>query len=132
MMTKEIAQALVGHTPGPWEYKDRFSYTLGMVEVSGPRMGVRGFTIATDVTPDQANVTRANARLIAAAPDLLTAYLASEEENERLREALGDIARQRTTAEMPEAERYDADVETGYIECIMRARQALKPKEPKP
>ena len=64
--------------------------------------------------------------------DLLTAYLASVEENERLRESLGDIARQRTTSEMPEAERYDADVETGYIECIMRARQALKPKEPKP
>ena len=118
MMTPEIALALVGHTPGPWEYKDRFSYTLGMVEVSGPRMGVRGFTIATDVTPDQANITRADARLIAAAPDLLIAYLASVEENERLREALMEVAEMCNWA--------TATAVSEYI------TNALKPKEPKP
>jgi hypothetical protein len=44
-----------------------------MREVSGPALTCRGFTIATDVDAAQAARIEADARLIAAAPDLLEA-----------------------------------------------------------
>ena len=63
-------------TKGPWRVeKDGAGRHLGMLEVIGPRMTCRGFTVATDVSPEMAAITRADAALIASAPDLAAAYL---------------------------------------------------------
>jgi hypothetical protein len=60
------------HTPGPWvvEIDKR---TWGWVEVAGPSFRAGGPTQATDLTPADEAQRIADARLIAAAPDLLEA-----------------------------------------------------------
>ena len=85
-MTPEIAQALVGHTPGPWR-RSRMSNTA--IEGSNGR-GVCSTGGYSDNHSNGAYVDEniANADLVEAAPALRIAYLASEEENERLREEL--------------------------------------------
>jgi hypothetical protein len=60
------------HTPGPWAVIHSTVHP-GMVEVFGPRIQVRGFTVATDIDAGTADRIEADARLIAAAPDLLAA-----------------------------------------------------------
>ena len=60
------------HTPGPWVIERPINH-VGMVEIDGPSLTCRGFTIATDVDAQRAACIEADARLIAAAPDLLEA-----------------------------------------------------------
>ena len=110
MMTPEIAQALIGHTPGPWEWDKWHSdldpvWVMGMAQADGYINWISKCHVA-------------DARLIASAPDLLIAYLASVEENERLREALMEVAEMCNWA--------TATAVSEYI------TNALKPKEPKP
>ena len=56
---------MADHTPGPWEYREP-----GGEEVFGPAIYAPG---AHDTDPLAAAKTEADARLIAAAPDLLAA-----------------------------------------------------------
>lgn len=56
------------HTPGPWTVIRNENDHWGMRRVDGPKMSVVGFTIATDVSQEQAETIEADARLIAAAP----------------------------------------------------------------
>ena len=64
----ETKQPIVGHTPGPWRWRGK---TITGAEVSGPD-GINGRVICTFGDMWKGNNERsANARLIAAAPDLL-------------------------------------------------------------
>lgn len=96
MITKEQAQALEGHTPGPWAaHKMRSVFQIhqeGVTPGYAERIaeviywqdnhtGPRGNPLIDDA--------RANARLIAAAPDLLATVIALHERVERLTEANG-------------------------------------------
>ena len=60
-------------TPGPWRVVYEPRGVVGMVDVVGSRLRVRGFTIAADVTEAQGRQTMADAHLIAAAPALYEA-----------------------------------------------------------
>jgi len=68
--TEGLAALLAAATPGPWAIEENGHGHRGMVEVKGPRVKCVGFMIATDVSAAQAEVTRANAALIARAPEL--------------------------------------------------------------
>jgi len=59
----------VKHTPGPWEYHEELRARMSYV---GDRERVVA-GIPNDTDPKEMEVTRANARLIAAAPTLLAA-----------------------------------------------------------
>ena len=72
------------HTPGPWTVKPE-EVDRAYIRIRGTRLGGR-FKIANVLTPNyegshprEADETRANARLIAAAPDLLEALQAAVE-----------------------------------------------------
>jgi len=63
-----------GHTPGPWQSQhdydiDGICAIIGNID--GPDDGRMHFTHICEVMTDDADEARANARLIAAAPDLL-------------------------------------------------------------
>lgn len=64
------------HTPRFWVVECP-SHHPGMVEVVGPAMSCRGFTVATDVDEAKAARIEADARLIAAAPDMYEALKAA-------------------------------------------------------
>lgn len=93
------------HTPGPWSY--RMGH-IGDAGIEGPYGEDIGFVNISDGF-DEPNFypTEANARLIAAAPDLLAALeevtaiyrddLATEDEPACIRRALAAIARARST-----------------------------------
>ena len=75
------------HTPGPWETKPE-ECDRPYIRVRGTRLGCR-FKVANVLTPVYENVhkreaeeTRANARLIAAAPELLEALRAMLDEDD--------------------------------------------------
>lgn len=78
-LTPATVRALLDRaTKGPWRVEKDGAGAgrhRGMLEVIGPRMTCRGFTVATDVSPEMAAITRADAALIASAPDLAAAYL---------------------------------------------------------
>ena len=120
MMTPEIAQTLVGHTPGPWK-----------AIVAGNGDGLNEVIVDNGYNPfiSVAFAEGDDARLIAAAPALLTAYLASVEENERLREAL-------TEADNHFGPFADITINGMHdpedVRVVKVIRTALKPKEPKP
>ena len=59
-------------TPGPWVV-ERNKRTWGWVDVAGPSLAVGGPTQATDLTLADEVTRVAEARLIAAAPDLYAA-----------------------------------------------------------
>lgn len=95
-----------GHTPGPWEIR-RPSYGQGFTREIWGADGkcVTGMTTRMTTGP----VTEANARLIAAAPDMLEALegmvemathhmMEPEERRERLRNARAAIAKARGQA----------------------------------
>lgn len=58
-------------TPGTWSVIENRDNHWGMIEVDGPSVQVRGFRQATDVSFAQGLKKEADARLIAAAPELL-------------------------------------------------------------
>lgn len=74
------------HTPGPWNLHPKFGKPVVGIDVQdgGPLI-----PIAEEVQGYDMQQARANARLIAAAPDLLDALLAEQEW--RAREADGEI-----------------------------------------
>lgn len=88
---REWATSLLeGTTPGPWQ---QFTNDVwgddGYIGTSPPRKDRTGhvaYVRRGDIEPDQ---TQANARLIAAAPDLAAAVRDLADENERLRSDLG-------------------------------------------
>jgi hypothetical protein len=61
------------HTP--WIVVENGNNHWGKREVIGPAMRVVGFTIATDVDQKRAKQVESDAKLIAAAPELLKALL---------------------------------------------------------
>src|SRR5690554_105983 len=74
--TRETEMGETKHTPGPWETKPE-EVDRSYIRIRGTRAGAR-YKIANVLTPvydgspeREANETRANARLIAVAPDLL-------------------------------------------------------------
>ena len=127
MTDDELRKLLADATPGPWRDGQE-----GNVRVYGPDGMAEHSGLIANVFKG-----RANARLIAAAPDLAAEVLRLREteaalraEVERLREALRDIARQRTTTELDaEGEAGYADFEVGYDACVAVARAALGDKE---
>jgi hypothetical protein len=71
------------YKPGPWKVVKNRGNHWGMVEVEGPGIGgflMIGFTVATTITPERAKAIEAEAKLIAAAPDLLAALEAFVED----------------------------------------------------
>lgn len=58
------------HTPGPWKIVEDRNNHWGMVEIEGPAVTVRGLTVATNVDAATARRITADARLIAAAPEM--------------------------------------------------------------
>lgn len=69
----------IAHTPGPWKYREVIANRLNMIEGEGPSWYVihnvkDGHGLAqTFSTYERIGESEANARLIAAAPDLLYA-----------------------------------------------------------
>lgn len=59
------------YTPGPWRVRENDGDHWGLREVVGPSLSVRGFTVATNVSLKMAAQVEADARLIAAAPEML-------------------------------------------------------------
>jgi hypothetical protein len=74
------------HTPGPWSYHDKAAYGLAITTGSIAAQNIASVQAYVGLTHDAA---RANARLIAAAPELLEAlkYLASSPHGEQLHDA---------------------------------------------
>lgn len=65
------------HTPGPWEYTENLDALYSMI--SSGNSVVAGIPCLLDGEMDELPTIRANARLIAAAPDLLAALKAFDE-----------------------------------------------------
>lgn len=129
MMTPERARELTGHTPGPLVVSfESVDPEWAIVSTYGGRIVAN---VHCDCIPGGFR-NDANARIIAASPDLLTAYLAHEDrvqglvgEVERLREAL------RLFVAYDEAMDDDGvEMMLAYATAIEAARAALK--EPKP
>ena len=59
-------------------------------------------------------------------PDDVAGLVARLRENVRLRDALGRIAKQRLTTEIPDDDLGIGDIEDGYDLCVMEARAAMK------
>lgn len=69
----------VRQTPKPWRVVKNRGNHWGMVEVEGPGVGGRlvvGFTVASNITAADGERIESDARLIAAAPDLLAKAIA--------------------------------------------------------
>lgn len=64
-----------GHTPGPWTVVD--GHYPSFIEVKGPSFTVSIVVSATDLDFNDFMVRHADARLIAAAPELLEALVAA-------------------------------------------------------
>lgn len=71
----DIAGAKAKHTPGPWCPFDNGNNTHNIISYGGGRTGLVGVTFSLPVSPEdnEEATEEANARLIAAAPDLLAA-----------------------------------------------------------
>jgi hypothetical protein len=64
---------MTGHTPGPWRYQERADAYTHIVRAEGERF-------ICQLAQDKSGEAEANARLIAAAPDMLKAlWLAHDE-----------------------------------------------------
>ena len=61
------------HTPGPWRVDTEVRGLPNWVDVVGPRIRVGSPTFATNITYEESRRIFADARLIAAAPDMLKA-----------------------------------------------------------
>ncbi len=88
---------LAGTTPGPWVVEDPLSFELSIVEAGKPTHEWRFIASCSlpDGDDDQTFTGReiyANARLIAAAPDLARENVELRAEREALREALKQVA----------------------------------------
>lgn len=59
------------HTPGPWEVKD--GPWPGFLDISGPSFSIHVVTTASDLSHEDFSKRTADARLIAAAPEMLDA-----------------------------------------------------------
>lgn len=69
----EITKEKAGHTPGPWKVRDNKNGTLGIDAFEPDGTPCQPARINGDADDDiYGPATRANANLIAAAPDLLT------------------------------------------------------------
>ena len=75
-------------TPGAFEVVTNRHNHHGKIEVLGPSVGILGFTIATDVSLEDAKTIRADMRRIARVPDMESTIIAQAAELERLRAAL--------------------------------------------
>lgn len=73
-LVERAKEALKSSTPGPWVV-ERPDHHPGMIKVSGPLVAVQGFTIATDVSEQQARTKVHDAALIALAPDMARALI---------------------------------------------------------
>jgi len=118
-----------GHSPLPWAVSDRPG-SKGVIicpSLRGYREGERN--VARCSHSDLAGCAsiaeaEANAALIVSR---VNGWDGLVEENRRLREALVEIAGQKTLLEMDEDARHDGDFETAYDECISVARSAISP-----
>ena len=61
------------HSPGPWVVEDHKQYPSMFGIVRGPSFLLQWVRFATDITPEQSAQREVDARLIAAAPELLEA-----------------------------------------------------------
>lgn len=61
------------HTSGPWTIETDGGGHVGMIEVRGPAIRCVGFTVASGVSCSRSRKIQKDAKLIAAAPDLLDA-----------------------------------------------------------
>lgn len=121
-------EALEGFTPGPWTWKNdvndeysEWSVSPGVLLADGP-----------DGTPSGDEIDRANARLIAAAPEMHATILTLCDEVERLRAFIADFAEMKIEAIYPPPDPRDpcevGDPVTDYmtIEALQEdARAAL-------
>jgi hypothetical protein len=88
-----VKAALDGATPGNWRV-DEPDHHPGMIEVVGPGISCRGFTIATDVSVNDAIRKGHDADLIAMAPALARDWLRLkkvEEAGEELADRAGKV-----------------------------------------
>jgi hypothetical protein len=65
------------HTPGPWAYHDKAAYGLAITTGNIAAQNIASVQAYVGLTHTQA---RANARLIAAAPDMFAALRAAEQQ----------------------------------------------------
>lgn len=66
------------HTPGPWRVADKTTKTKGFVILDGYNREVANVYQRPDYMPKEREADAANARLIAAAPEMLHALYAAE------------------------------------------------------
>jgi hypothetical protein len=62
-----------GHTPGPWQARNDYGWDTIIGNVDGPDDGEYTYTGIAEVITEDPGEAQANARLIAAAPELLEA-----------------------------------------------------------
>ena len=115
-----------GHTPGPWVAKFDEHGVEGSLVVEGNRDdgGFGNFT-ASPLWVGEFDKNMPDARLIAAAPDLLAALIEERKMHERLREVVTDahfLIRARCTTETPFA----------YLRIAHMLQQALHGSEGEP
>jgi FMN phosphatase YigB (HAD superfamily) len=84
------------HTPGPWECGKFAHYFTDVVAVDGRRVATATIAYRSSAEAD------ANARLLAAAPDLLAALRTARERIVSLSDATGSVSR-RTLADIDAA-----------------------------
>lgn len=80
-MTPRTSTDSKAHTPGPWDHRQRYNTLQDEIGINGHALAtvwVRKFKAQKDDTADRVepwDAGEANARLIAAAPDLLNALV---------------------------------------------------------
>ena len=99
-------------TPGPWAV-ERNKRTWGWVDVVGPSLGVGGPTQATDLTLADEVKRIAEARLIAAAPDMATVL-----------EYYADQFCEGFCKDLPQAGTYQTEMDLDCSGCKARAALA--------
>lgn len=132
---REKLAAFEGHTPGPWTEGCDFEWWLDTDgEIAYTVVGSQDEPVAV-VAVEEAfgldGLLEANARLIAAAPDLRDRYAAALDEIERLREALDAIEVYTSdTLQGPIDPRDDTRdwQRTAVVTAYRRARAALNPE----
>lgn len=115
-MTQETKNRFEGHTPGPWVTRtNELSPDYLWIDTK-EWMALARVVVRVADKPDPEG--EANARLIAAAPDLLA-------ENERLREVLGNLLENMFPGN-------DAQRQERLHGCIIHATTALKARQAQP
>lgn len=105
------------HTPGPWKQQRQTHWHV--IEITGPRESERiAVMVNTATSVGQSNEIYANARLIAAAPDLLDACSGMAS---RLREYCQELRTDGMKAEASNVERIAATLEKAAADAEGRS-----------